>query len=46
MKECRIMWQLDWVSACCCYWSWSVQNRHKEHRRQWQRPATSRSWKV
>jgi len=40
------MCQLDWVSPCCCYWSWWVPDRHKEHRQQWLRPATCRSWKV
>ena len=40
------MCQLDWVSACCRYWSWWVQDRHKEHRQQWLRPSTSGSWKV
>jgi len=46
MKVCRIMWWLDWDSLCCCYWSWWVPGRHKEHRQLWLRPATSRSWKV
>jgi hypothetical protein len=46
MKECKIIWQLDWDSGCSCYWSWWVQGPHKEHRQQWLRPATSGSWKV